>query len=70
MQQELDLDRLERKDDAAPFRAINNACLKQRGDIGMNRFHIAFDTAGGFAYRDGPGAAKRFSKGLCCTGFH
>ena len=43
-----------------PFRAINNACIEQRGDVGMNRLDIAFDTAGGFAYGDGTSAAKRF----------
>ena len=44
-EQELDLDRLKRKDNAAAFGAINNACIEQRGDIGMNRFDITFDAA-------------------------
>ena len=48
-EQELDLDRLERKDDAAAFGAINNTCLEQRGDIGMNRLHITLNASGGFA---------------------
>ena len=48
-EQELDLDRFERKDDAAAFGAINNACIEQRRDVGMNCLHIPFDTPGGFA---------------------
>ena len=70
MQQKLDLDGLERKHDAAPVGTINHACIEQGRDIGMNRLHITFDASGGFANRDRSGDAKRFSEGLCCTGFH
>ena len=59
LQQELDLHSLKRKHNAAFFRAIENASIKQGGNIAMNSLYVAAYTSCCFSYGDWTRAAQR-----------
>ena len=60
LEQELDLDRLVREDDAPAVRPIEDARTQQGGNVGMNRLDVSIDSARRLADRYGLGVAERF----------
>src|SRR6185295_2568567 len=70
LQQKFHLHVLVRKDDPAPFGAIENACLEQGRNVAMDRFDVPTDAPGGFANRYRPCAAERFEEFPSLGGQH